>query len=164
MRFLGPRHRRISYASGVFFTLAMHMRLLANFPFRHFDLLLGPPLHRLPTQQSHLLDDPLFGRVRLLEISLRVLYCADDRCDSISKIGMRAYKRKQSLVTHCPCRHLLKSRRSPNRQNTSHHFESHPARRGRAACPLDFAARGPYNLAGMTSAGPPHGPRGKNSR
>src|SRR5271168_1651861 len=59
-----------------FFTLAMHLRLLTNFPFRHFDLPLRPPLHRLSSQKPHLLDDPLFGRVGLLEISLRVLYRA----------------------------------------------------------------------------------------
>src|SRR5271169_2023459 len=34
------------------------------------------PLHRLSSQKPHLLDDPLFGRVGLLEISLRVLYRA----------------------------------------------------------------------------------------
>src|ERR1700722_8885178 len=52
-RLLGQRYRRVSYASGVFFTLAMHLRLLTNFLFRHFDLPLRPPLHRLPPQMPH---------------------------------------------------------------------------------------------------------------
>ena len=60
-----------------FFTLAMHMRLLMNFSLRHFHLLLRPPLQRLTTQKPHLLDNPLFGRISLLEISLRILYRAD---------------------------------------------------------------------------------------
>jgi hypothetical protein len=72
----------------------MHVRLLANFSFRQFDLPVGPPLQRLPTQKLHLLDDPLFSRVRLLEISLRVLYRADYRRNAISKIRMCVKKRK----------------------------------------------------------------------
>ena len=64
----------------------MHVRLLANFSFRQFDLPVGPPLQRLPPQKLHLLDDPLFGCVRLLEIPVRVLYRADYRRDAISKI------------------------------------------------------------------------------
>jgi hypothetical protein len=67
----------------------MHMRLSANFLFCHFHSLLGPPLHRLSPQQPHLLNYPLFGSVRLLEISLRVLYGKSYRCDSVSKIRMR---------------------------------------------------------------------------
>src|SRR5271169_4673266 len=71
---LKPRFRQISYASGVFFTLAMHRRLLTYFSLRRFDLVLGPALHRLPPQKPHLLDNPLFDRVGLLEISLRIRY------------------------------------------------------------------------------------------
>src|SRR5271156_3459680 len=59
-----------------FFTLAMHMRLLANFPFRHFHLLLRPPLRRLTPRKPHLLDDAFFGRIGVPEISLRILYRA----------------------------------------------------------------------------------------
>jgi hypothetical protein len=59
----------------------MHLRLLTNLSFRNFDLPLRPSLHRLPPQKPHLLDDPLFGRVRLLEISLRILYGAAMRID-----------------------------------------------------------------------------------
>jgi hypothetical protein len=33
---------------------------------------------------------------------------------------------EESLVTHFRCRHLLKFHRLRNRQNTPHHFESHP--------------------------------------
>src|SRR5580704_2237317 len=106
---LGPRYRRVSYASGVFFTLTMHLRLLTNFSFRPFDLPLRPPLQRLSPQKSHLLDDPLFGRVRLLEISLRVLYRADYRCESISKIGVLLEKRQKLLVAELRRRHRLTS-------------------------------------------------------
>ena len=72
----------------------MHVRLSANISFRQFDLLVGPPLQRLPPQKLHLLDDPLFSRVRLLEIPLRVLYSADYRRNAISKIRMCVKKRK----------------------------------------------------------------------
>src|SRR6266550_3838313 len=65
---LKPRFRQISYASGVFFTLAMHRRLLTNFFLGRFHLGLGPSLHRLSPQQPHFLDNPLFNRVGLLEI------------------------------------------------------------------------------------------------
>jgi hypothetical protein len=105
----------------------MHARLLANFSFRQSDMLVGPPLQRLPPQKLHLLDDPLFSRVRLLEISLRVLYRPDYRRNAISKIRMCVEKRKQSFATHFRRRHLLKLRRLPNRQHTTHHFESHPS-------------------------------------
>ena len=72
----------------------MHARLLTNGSFRQFDLLVGPSLQRLPPQKLHLLDDPLFSRIRLLEISLRVLYRADYRRNAISKIRMCVKKRK----------------------------------------------------------------------
>jgi hypothetical protein len=113
-----------------FFTLAMHMRLLTNFSFRRFDLLLRPPLQGLPPKKPHFLDQPLFDRVRLLEISLRVLYRADYRRESLSKIGMGAQKRQKSFVTNFRCRHLLNFRQLSNRQHTPHHFESHPIRTG----------------------------------
>ena len=72
----------------------MHMRPLTNFSFRPFDLPVGPPLQRLPPQKLHLLDDPLFSRVRLLEIPVRVLYRADYRRNAISKNRMCVEKRK----------------------------------------------------------------------
>ena len=65
----------------------------------HFDLLLGPFLHRLPPQQPHLLDDPLFDRIGLLEISLRVLYRTDYRCESLSKTGARRIAKTASLLS-----------------------------------------------------------------
>jgi len=68
------RFRQISYASGVFFTLAMHRRLLTNFFLGRFHLGLGPSLHRLSPQQPHFLDNPLFDRVGLLEIFPRIRY------------------------------------------------------------------------------------------
>src|ERR1700675_5125067 len=90
-----------------FFTLAMHLRLLTNFSFRPFALPLRPPLHRLPPQMPHLLEDPLFGRVRLLEISLRVLYGVDYRRESISKIRVLLEKRQKLLVAEFRRPHLL---------------------------------------------------------
>jgi hypothetical protein len=108
----------------------MHVRLSANFSFSPSDLLVGPSLQRLPPQKLHLLDDPLFSCVRLLEIPVRVLYRADYRRNAISKIRMCIEKRKQSFATHFRCRHLLKLRRASNRQNTPHHFESHPCAPG----------------------------------
>jgi hypothetical protein len=74
------------------------MRLLTNFSFRHFDLPLRPPLQRLPPQKPNLFEDPLFGRVGLLEISLRVLYRAHYRCESISKIRVLLEKRQKLRV------------------------------------------------------------------
>ena len=85
----------------------MHLRLSANFPFRRFDLPLGPSLHRLPPQEPHLLDDPLFGRVRLLEVSLRILYGNSYRCDSVSKIRMRVENGQKRLVAEFHRCHLL---------------------------------------------------------
>src|ERR1700686_4912086 len=87
---------------------------------------LRPPLHRLPPQMPHLLEDPLFGRVRLLEISLRVLYGADYRRESISKIRVLLEKCPKLLVAEFRRRHLRASIDSSNRQRTAHHFESHP--------------------------------------
>ena len=72
----------------------MHVRLSANCSFRQPDLLVGPSLQRFPPQKLHLLEDPLFSRVRLLEISLRVLYRANHRRNAISKIRMCVKKRK----------------------------------------------------------------------
>ena len=104
------------------------MGLSTNFSFRRFDLFVGPPLHRLASEKPHLLEKTLFGRVGLLEISFRILYGADYRYESISKLRVRAEKRQQSLVTHFPCRHPLNLPRFSNRQDTPHHFESHPLR------------------------------------
>ena len=67
----------------------MHMRLLANFPFRRLDLLVGPRLHRLPPKKPRLLEKPLLGRVGLLEISVRILYRPDYRRESIAQMRMR---------------------------------------------------------------------------
>src|SRR6202050_4893022 len=65
---------RSQLSSGVFFTLAMHRRLLTNFFLGRFHLGLGPSLHRLSPQQPHFLDNPLFDRVGLLEIFARIRY------------------------------------------------------------------------------------------
>jgi hypothetical protein len=72
----------------------MHTRLSTNLSFRRFDLFAGPPLHRLPPEKPHLFEKPLFGRVGPLEISLRILYGADYRDDSISKLRVLDEKRQ----------------------------------------------------------------------
>src|SRR5215475_10515607 len=66
------RFHRISYASGVFFTLALHPRPLTNVALPRFHLVRAPTLQRRPPQRPRFLDNPLFGRVRLLEIALRI--------------------------------------------------------------------------------------------
>src|SRR5208337_3381583 len=73
LRLPGPLSRRISYASGLFFTLAMHLRLLTNFPLRHLRLPLRPAQQRFASQTPRLLDQPLFRSVRLLQIAVRAI-------------------------------------------------------------------------------------------
>ena len=104
----------------------MHVRALTNFMLRRFDLPLRPPLHRLLTEKPHLFEKPLFRSVRLLEISIRVFYGVDYRRKSISKFRTRGQKRQNSLVAEFPRGHRLSLLRLPNRQNTPHHFKSHP--------------------------------------
>ena len=65
-----PLFHRTSYASGVFFALAMHLRALANLPLRRLDPPLGPTAQRLPPQKTRLLDHPLFRRVGFLQFAL----------------------------------------------------------------------------------------------
>ena len=108
----------------------MHLRLSTNFSFRRFDLVLGPSLHRLAPQQPHLLDDPLFDRVGLLEVSLAVLYRPNYRRESIAKTRVRLETGQNRLVAKFRGRHLLKSHPFPNPNLTPHHFESHPATGG----------------------------------
>ena len=67
----------------------MHRRLLTNFSLGRFDLVLGPSLHCLPPQKPHFLDHPLFDRVGLLEISLRVRYGKGYRYKSLAKTRVR---------------------------------------------------------------------------
>jgi hypothetical protein len=83
------------------------MRLLTNFSFRHFDPLLGPPLASRPN--SHISSTiPLFDRIGLLVISLRVLYRTDYRCESLSKTGVRRIAKTASLLSS-RLRHSLNS-------------------------------------------------------
>src|SRR5262249_30209963 len=123
------RFHQISYASRVFFTLAMHRRLLTNFSLGRFDLVLGPSLHCLPPQKPHFLDHPLFDRVGLLEISLRVRYGKGYRYESLAKTRVRLKNCQKRPVAQFRRRHLPSPHRFSNRQLTPHHFESHPARR-----------------------------------
>src|SRR4029077_7117116 len=120
---------QISYASRVFFTLAMHRRLLTNFSLGRFDLVLGPSLHCLPPQKPHFLDHPLFDRVGLLEISLRVRYGKGYRYESLAKTRVRLKNCQKRPVAQFRRRHLPSPHRFSNRQLTPHHFESHPRER-----------------------------------
>src|SRR4029077_6259940 len=117
---------QISYASRVFFTLAMHRRLLTNFSLGRFDLVLGPSLHCLPPQKPHFLDHPLFDRVGLLEISLRVRYGKGYRYESLAKTRVRLKNCQKRPVAQFRRRNLPSPHRFSNRQLTPHHFESHP--------------------------------------
>src|SRR5271163_4352839 len=89
-----------------FFTLAMRRRLLTNFSLRRFDLVLGPALHRLPPQKPHFLDNPLFDRVGLLEISLRIRYRHRYRYESIAKTRVRLKNCRKRRVAVFRRRHL----------------------------------------------------------
>src|SRR5580693_1650497 len=101
------RFRQISYASGVFFTLAMHRRLLTNVSLRRFNLGLGPYLHRRPPQQPHFLNNPLFDRVGLLEISLRIRYRQGYRHEPLAKTRVRLKNCQKRRVTEFRRRHWL---------------------------------------------------------
>src|SRR5271156_3583368 len=89
-----------------FFTLAMHRRLLTNFSLRRFDLVLGPALYRRPPQKPHFLDNPLFDRVGLLEISLRIRYRHRYRYESIAKTRVRLKNCRKRRVAEFRRRHL----------------------------------------------------------
>ena len=104
----------------------MHRRLLTNFSLSRFDLALGPSLNRLPPQKPHFLDNPLFDRVSLLEISLTVRYRHGYRYESTAKTGVRLKKCQKRPVAEFRRRHLPSLHRFSNRQHTLHHFESHP--------------------------------------
>ncbi|MFZ2109671.1 MAG: hypothetical protein WAV18_30565 [Roseiarcus sp.] len=52
--------------------MATHPGSVANFPLRRRDPLVRPILQRLAAQKPHLIDEPLFGRVRLPEVSVQV--------------------------------------------------------------------------------------------
>src|SRR5271157_4101436 len=84
----------------------MHRRLLTNFSLRRFDLVLGPALHRLPPQKPHFLDNPLFDRVGLLEISLRIRYRHRYRYESIAKTRVRLKNCRKRRVAEFRRRHL----------------------------------------------------------
>jgi hypothetical protein len=104
----------------------MHRRLLTNFSLGRFDLVLGPSLHCLPPQKPHFLDHPLFDRVGLLEISLRVRYGKGYRYESLAKTRVRLKNCQKRPVAQFRRRHLPSPHRFSNRQLTPHHFESHP--------------------------------------
>src|SRR5208337_101418 len=126
LRLPGPLSRRISYASGLFFTLAMHLRLLTNFPLRHLRLPLRPAQQRFASQTPRLLDQPLFRSVRLLQIAFAILYRQGYRRDTVSNVRMAAQKGKQRFIAQIRARHQLRPPKSPPTKLTPHRVESHP--------------------------------------
>jgi hypothetical protein len=77
-----------------FFTLPMQVKAVGEFLVPSVRPACPPTPAAPPAQKLHLLDDPLFSRVRLLEIPLRVLYRPDCRRNAIPKIRMCVKKRK----------------------------------------------------------------------
>src|SRR5208337_2966352 len=134
LRLPGPLSRRISYASGLFFTLAMHLRLLTNFPLRHLRLPLRPAQQRFASQTPRLLDQPLFRSVRLLQIAFAILYRQGYRRDTVSNVRMAAQKGKQRFIAQIRARHQLRPPKSPPTKLTprAHRRQrscAHPRRR-----------------------------------
>ena len=87
----------------------MHPGLLANLSFRRLDPLVRPTLQRLAAQKPHLLDEPLFGRVRLPELSVQVPHRAHYRRQSIAKTRMGLKKRQKRFVAEFHRRHKSNS-------------------------------------------------------
>jgi hypothetical protein len=77
----GLLHRRISCASGVFFTLAPYRRLLADVALRRRHAPFRPALQRRKAHMPHLFDQSFFRRVRLAEIAVGVRNRARHRRD-----------------------------------------------------------------------------------
>jgi hypothetical protein len=107
--------------------MAMHPGLASNFPLRRLDPLVRPILQRLTAQKPHLLDEPLFGRVRLPEVSVQVPHRAHYRRQSVAKTRMGLKKRQKRFVAEFH-RHYLSNPSLPNRQLTPHNVESHPVK------------------------------------
>src|ERR1700734_1055727 len=87
----------------------MHPGSAANFPLRRRDPLVRPILQRLAAQKPHLLDEPLFGRVRLPEVSVQVPHRAHYRRQSVAKTRMGLKKRQKRFVAEFHCRHKSNS-------------------------------------------------------
>jgi hypothetical protein len=85
--------------------LAVHPGLAANVPLRCLDPLVRPALQRLEAQKPHLLDKPLFGRVRLQEVSVQVPHRAYYRRHSVTKIRMGLEKGQKHFVAEFHRRH-----------------------------------------------------------
>jgi hypothetical protein len=83
----------------------MHPGLAANIPLRRLDPLVRPALQRLTAQKPHLLDEPLFGRVRPREVSVQVPHRADYRRHSVTKIRVGLEKGQKRFVVEFHRRH-----------------------------------------------------------
>src|SRR5208337_4990620 len=129
------------YASGLFFTLAMHLRLLTKFPLRHLRLPLRPAQQRFASQTPRLLDQPLLRSVRLLQIAFAILYRQGYRRDTVSNVRMAAQKGKQPFIAQIRARHQLRPPKSPPTKLTPHRVESHPS----APVHLTIPNRRPYS-------------------
>jgi hypothetical protein len=87
----------------------VHPGSAANFPLRRRDPLVRPILQRLAAQKPHLLDEPLFGRVRLPEVSVQVPHRAHHRRQSVAKTRMGLKKRQKRFVAEFHRRHKSNS-------------------------------------------------------
>ncbi len=85
--------------------MAMQAGLAANVPLRRLDPLVRPALQRLAAQKPHLFDKPLFGRVRLSEVSVQVPHRPNDRGQSVAKTWMSFKKRQKRFVAEFHRRH-----------------------------------------------------------
>ncbi len=83
----------------------MHSGLATNVALRRLDPLLSPVLQRLPTQKTHLLHKPLFGRVRQPKVSVQVPDRAHDREQSVAEARMGFLERQKRFVADCHRRH-----------------------------------------------------------
>jgi len=83
----------------------MHPGLAANVPLRGLDPLVRPTLQRLLAQKPHLLDETLFSRVRLREVSVQVPHRACDRRHSVTKTRMGLEKGQKRFVAEFHSRH-----------------------------------------------------------
>ena len=104
----------------------MHAGLDANVPLRRLDPFVRPTLQRLAAEKPHLLDEPLFRRVRLPEVPVQVPYRAHYGCHSVAKTRMGLEKRQKRFVADARRRHGSDSLDCRIVSLLPHNVESHP--------------------------------------
>jgi hypothetical protein len=85
--------------------LAVYTGQAAHVLLRCLHPLLRPILQRLAAQKPQLLDKPLFRRVRLVEVSVRVPHRAHDRRQPLAKTWVGLKKGQQGFVAEFHCCH-----------------------------------------------------------